>query len=126
MPSESEWRNMRNRQRNRQPDNDTEETQAPFNIELTDEALYSYSSIRSASICQRIEKLIDFLALHPFYGERYDPSYEAAQPPIDCRVLFCAHYGIYYHVNDRKRLITVLAIESQRKDPLTRFTALES
>ena len=102
-----------------------DKTPEPFEIEMTDEALYAYADIRSQAILSRIETLIDLLALHPFYGEKYDPAYESARPPIDCRILFCAHYGIYYHIDKDRRLITVLAIESQRRNPLTRFTLLE-
>ena len=102
-----------------------DETRDPFEIEMTDEALYAYSDIRSESILRRIEVLIDTLASFPLYGEEYDPVYETAQPPVPCRVLFCAHYGIYYHVDETKKLITILAIESQRRDPLSRFSLVE-
>ncbi len=105
--------------------NESDEPQTSFDIELTDEALYAYADIRSQSILGRIDTLIDTLALHPYYGEKYDPAYEASRPPVDCRVLFCAHYGIYYHVNETRRLVTILAIVSQRRDPLTRFTLLD-
>ncbi len=103
---------------------EADETREPFEIEITDEALYAYSDIQSESILRRIEALIDMLALYPFYGEEYEPVYEAAQPPVPCRVLFCTHYGIYYHVNETEKLITVIAIESQRRDPLSRFSLL--
>ena len=96
----------------------------PYEISMTDEALYAYVEIPSGDIYARIGTLIDFLALHPYYGEAYDPAYESAQPPVECRVFFCGRYGVYYHVDEEKRLVTVLAIEDQRRDPLARFTVL--
>lgn len=104
---------------------DADEAVGPFDIELTDEALYAYSAVTPDRLYQRIGDLIDFLALHPYYGEAYDPAYEAARPPVSCRVLYCARYGVYYHVDDERHLITVLAIEDQRRDPLARFTVYE-
>lgn len=98
---------------------------APFDIVMTDEALYAYSEIPSSSVYARIGTLIDFLADHPFYGQEYDPAYKAAMPPIDCRVFFCARYGVYYHVEIEDRVITIVAIEDQRRDPLSRFQVVD-
>lgn len=106
-------------------DNDREESAEPFEVLLTDEALFSYSEITSTKIYTRIGFLIVFLALHPYYGEAYDPYYKAAVPPIPSRVFYCSHYGIYYHVNIKTRTITVLAIVDQRRDPLARFSIIQ-
>ena len=92
-----------------------------FEIILTDEATYSLAEIPSPKIYSRITALIDFLANHPYYGEKYDPYYEASFPPIECRVFFCARYGIYYHVFPKEQQILILAVEDSRKDPLSRF-----
>ncbi len=92
-----------------------------FEVQLTDEAVYAYSDIPSQDISSRIGFLLDFLAAHPQYGEEYDPYYETARPPIACRVFFCGKYGVYYHINESERLITVLAIEDQRRNPLNRL-----
>ena len=103
-------------------DNDREENAGPFEVLLTDEALFSYSEIASTKIYTRKGFLIDFLALHPYYGEAYDPYYEAAVPPIPSRVFYCSHYGVYYHVNIKARTVAVLAIVDQRRNPLSRFS----
>lgn len=75
-----------------------------------------------ASVYKHMGRLIDFLAEHPFYGEEYDPHYPAAMPPVSCRVFFCGRYDIYYHVDDDRRTITVLAIESTSMDSMGRFS----
>lgn len=106
-------------------DHGCEESAEPFEVLLTDEALFSYSEITSTKIYSRIGFLIDFLALHPYYGEAYDPYYEAAVPPIPSRVFYCSHYGVYYHVNTKARTVTVLAIVDQRRNPLSRFSIVQ-
>lgn len=104
---------------------DLDELDEPFDVVMTDEALYAYAESPSERVYTRIGNLIDFLAEHPYFGEEYDPYYQAAFPPIACRVFFCAHYGVYYHVDDEQRRINVLAIEDHRKNPLNRFKVLE-
>ena len=97
----------------------------PFEIILTDEATYSLAEIPSNKVYSRICALIDFLAAHPYYGEEYDPYYEATFPPLTCRVFFCAHYGIYYHIFDDEHQILILAVEDTRKNPLSHFKIME-
>ena len=96
----------------------------PFDIQLTDEAVYAFADITSQETCDRISALIDFTALHPFYGQEYDPYYAAAQPPIPCRVFYCGRYGVYYHVDEKRHQITVMAIEDHRRNPLDRFRVM--
>lgn len=96
----------------------------PYEIQLTDEAVYAYGEIPSQEIYGRIGSLLDFLTTHPYYGQEYDPYYEAALPPITCRVFYCGRYGVYYHVHENEMLITVLAIEDQRRNPLARFKVI--
>ena len=102
-----------------------DELDGPFDVVMTDEALYAYAEIPSKRVYARIGNLIDFLAEHPYFGEEYDPYYQAAFPPIDCRVFFCAHYGVYYHVDVEQRNISILAIEGHRKNPLSGFKLLK-
>lgn len=90
-------------------------------IQLTDEAVYGYADIASTDLCDRIDRLIEFLEDHPYYGQVYDPYYEASRPPVPCRVFYCGHVGVYYHVNDPDRIITVFAMVNQRRNPLGRF-----
>ncbi len=101
-----------------------EEPRTPFLIEMTDEAVYAYSAVQPDDVYARIGALIDFLAEHPYYGEEYDPAYNAARPPIDCRVFFCARYGVYYHIDEEKLIITILAIENLRRNPMNRFSMI--
>lgn len=102
-----------------------DELDKPFDVVMTDEALYAYAEVPSERVYARIGNLIDFLAEHPYFGEEYDPYYQAAFPPIDCRVFFCAHYGVCYHVDVEQRNISILAIEDHRKNPLSRFNLLK-
>ena len=95
-----------------------DELDKPFDVVMTDE-------IPSERVYARIGNLIDFLAEHPYFGEECDPYYQAAFLPIDCRVFFCAHYGVCYHVDVERRNISILAIEDHRKNPLSRFKLLK-
>ena len=55
-------------------------------------------------------------------GSIYDPAYEAARPPVECRVVYAGHYGIYYSIGqDLDSPVVVFSIEDQRRDPSTRF-----
>ena len=96
----------------------------PYAVELADEAVYAYACIPSPRTYERIGELIGTLGRFPLLGRVYDPLYRAARPPVECRVLYCEHYGIYYHVDEGRRLVTVLAIEDERMDPLGRFAPL--
>ena len=102
-----------------------ESVEEAYEVLLADEATYSLAEIPSSKVYSRICALIDFLSYHPYYGEEYDPYYDASFPPIDCRVFFCARYGIYYHVFQDEREILVLAVEDTRKSPLSRFGVIE-
>lgn len=84
-----------------------------------------YAEVEPDRMYERIGDLIDFLVEHPYYGQAYDPYYESARPPVPCRVFYCGHYGVYYHVDDSLGMIYVFAIEDQRRDPLRRFSIVE-
>lgn len=96
-----------------------------FVVQLTDEAVYAYSEIPSQNVYTRIGMLLDFIATHPYYGLEYDPYYEAACLSIACRVFYCGKYGVYYHVDESNELITILAIDDQRRNPLNRFRIVD-
>lgn len=104
---------------------DLGELKEPCDIILSDEATYSLAEIPSEKVYSRMCALIDFLATHPYYGEEYDPYYDATFPPIDCRVFFCARYGVYYHIIQEERRILILAVEDTRKNPLSHFKIME-
>lgn len=92
-----------------------------FDVQLTDEAVYGLAEVMPDAVYRRVNEMISVLAAFPRYGEEYDPYYEAARPPVPCRVLFVGGYGIYYAVDEEKRMVTVLAIEDSRRDPHGRF-----
>ena len=101
--------------------NSEPESAIPYTVQMTDEAVYAYARIPSDGVYRRVGDLLGTLASFPRYGQEYDPYYDASRPPVPCRVAFCGRYGIYYHVDDESRTITVLAIEDERRDPKTRF-----
>ena len=62
------------------------------------------------------------LTRNPELGRVYDPLYEAARPPMELRVIYTGHYGIYYTPDHERKLIRVHFIEDQRMDPASRFS----
>ena len=73
------------------------------------------------AVYQRVGAMLKVLGSYPYYGEEYDPYYKAARPAVGCRVLFVGRYGVYYTVDDDARIVTVLAIQSSRRNPKSRF-----
>ena len=53
----------------------------PYEVSLTDEAVYAYASIASDRIYECVGELIDTLARFPYFGQVYEPYYTAAPPP---------------------------------------------
>lgn len=102
-----------------------DENQPHFKIALTDEAYFAYASLPSERLLKRMTNDIGLLACTPLLGRTYNPAYEAKRPPFPCRVLYCEHYGIYYGVNDDESLVTIFAIEDQRRNPRKRFSSFE-
>lgn len=96
-----------------------------YRVELTDEAVYALAEITSERIYRRLRDFMGMLERFPFYGQEYDPYYASAFPPITCRVLYCGHVAVYYHVDEEREVVTVLAVEDQRRDPLHRFEVME-
>lgn len=98
-----------------------QDERVPFEVQLTDEAVYGLADVSPESVYRRVNDALDVLAAFPWYGSVYDPYYEAARPPAPCRVLFIGRYGLYYVIDEEKQTVTVLAIEDERRDPLGRF-----
>lgn len=94
-------------------------------VKLTDEALCAHAALPAQRIFDHLDNDLDPPATSPELSQAYDPACNAAQPPFACRVLYCEHYGIYYHVDETDRAVTVFAIEDQRRNPLTRFESYE-
>lgn len=99
----------------------SERDEGPYAVQMTDEAVYAYANIPSDDVYRRMGELLGSLASFPYYGQEYEPYYDAARPPVSCRVAFCGRFGIYYHVDDESRTFTVLAIEDERRDSRRRF-----
>ena len=97
------------------------DVQPSYQVVLTDEAVYAYTEVRPADIYERTGILISQLSTYPYYGRVYDSSYTAALPNVTSRVLYCGNYGVYYHVSEERQVVTVFAIEDQRRDPFARF-----
>lgn len=96
-----------------------------YTVVLTDEAFYAYSTLQPERLFQHVDHDLELLESFPNLGRTYDPAYPAAQLPFVCRVLYCEHMGIYYRVDATMRELTVLAIEDQRQNPMSRFSAYE-
>lgn len=70
---------------------------------------------------EKVSALIDSLQTMPYRGRVYDPIYDAARLPFECRVAYSGQHGVYYTVHDSERLVYIRYIEDQRRDPRRRF-----
>ena len=70
---------------------------------------------------KKIQKLISTLRGMPCVGTVYDPVYEAAKPPFECRVAYAGRYGLYYTVHEDEGLLYIRFVEDQSMDPRLRF-----
>lgn len=70
---------------------------------------------------EKVRALIGSLQAMPYRGSVYDPTYEAARPPFECRVVYAGRQGIYYTVHEDEHLVYIRFIEDQRRDPRRRF-----
>lgn len=100
---------------------DGDDNQKLFDIELTDEAFYSYVSISSDRLFDHVTNIIGLLGTSPELGHIYDPVYEAQVPPFECRVVYCENLGIYYKIDEETHRVLVVAIVDQRSNPRSRF-----
>ena len=99
----------------------------PYEVLLTPEAEEAYLAVRSKADLTRLDSMLDVLDTVPDIGRAYDPLYEAARPSIEgLRVVYAGHFGIYYVIDEDAGRVVVVAIEDQRRDPLTRFSHLDS
>lgn len=93
-----------------------------FSVMMTDEAVYGCADVEPERVFRRVGELMGALSMWPYYGQAYEPAYEAAAPAVPCRVFYCGAYGVYYTVDEERRLVTVLAVEDERRDPTKRFS----
>ena len=75
------------------------------------------------SVYGKIEHSIGVLADNPGLSRDYDPSYEAARPPVDCKWHFVSgtFKVIYFIVDEHAEQLRFLFIGDTREDPLHRF-----
>lgn len=92
-------------------------------VVITDEAQLQLINIPSDKDYVDVRKMLGVLGIVYSAGSVYDPAYEAAKPPMECRVVYAGHYGIYYSGEPDPNLpIVVFSIEDQRRDPNRRFS----
>ena len=92
-----------------------------YAIRIGSSARNSLLSLSEAAF-EQVSGAIDALSTMPMRGRIYEPTYEAAQLPFSCRVLFVGTYGIYYTVFEDVHEVYVRYLEDQRMDPKWRFT----
>lgn len=90
-------------------------------VVVTDEAQIQLSHITSKVDQSAVKHALLSLKVIAEAGHSYDPVYEAALPPVECRVIYAGNYGIYYFIDHYSRVV-ILAIEDQRADPRKRFS----
>ncbi|WP_172135073.1 hypothetical protein [Adlercreutzia sp. ZJ473] len=93
----------------------------PYEVRLSEAAEVAYRDLAPSAAFPKLRKMLDLLDTVPEIGRIYDPDYPAALPDMKMRVTYAGRYGIYYVVEERLRLVRVLFIEDQRRDPLNRF-----
>ena len=101
-------------------------SERPYQVSLSDDALFVYLNIPSGRDFDAVDTTLNLLGEFPYYGRVYDPLYEAARLPFEVRVAFAGRYGIYYEVIEAQRLVAVHYIEDQRRDPTKRFSDTQS
>lgn len=78
-------------------------------------------------IYDRVEHSIDIIISNPGLARNYDPSYEAAFPPIECKWYLVpnSHKVLYLTINPDMKQIQFLFVGDTREDPLHRFDYME-
>lgn len=94
-------------------------------VDLADDTLFVYVHITSAAEVNAIDREISLLGAFPYAGVRYEPCYSAAVPSEPLRVIYAGHHALYYKVADETKVVTIVYIEDQRRDPAKRFTDIE-
>lgn len=80
----------------------------------------------SDTVFDRVERSMSLLSRHPYLGREYNPAYDAALPPVSCRVLYVGNTtkAIYYFVDEERQRVFVFYIGDARSDPMTRFVGI--
>ena len=78
-------------------------------------------------VYDKVDHSIDVLSDNPGLLREYDPPYEAAAPPVDCRWYYVPGTSkvLYLAVDEGASLMRFLFIGDTREDPLHRFDNME-
>ncbi|WP_172135433.1 hypothetical protein [Adlercreutzia sp. ZJ473] len=76
----------------------------------------------------RIEHIVDLLENFPYLGRPYNPTYDAALPPIECMQMLVSktRYALYYMIDEKAKEIIFFYLGDTRQDPLTMFSDVEA
>lgn len=78
-------------------------------------------------VYDRVEASIDVIAANPGLARGYDPTYEAARPPVPCRCYPVPRTTkvIYLFADEGSNTLTMLFLGDAREDPSHRFDRME-
>lgn len=65
---------------------------------VADEARFQLASIPSDRDCADVKRMLGVLGIVCSAGSAYDPAYEAAEPPVERRVVHAGRYGVCYPI----------------------------
>ncbi len=81
------------------------------------------NEIQTRKVYNHIDSYRHILSSFPEAGAVYDPYYEAARPPMECRYITVpgTPFTLYYTVNETDRAVDIFSIGHQRTDPRSTF-----
>ena len=82
------------------------------------------TEIQTRKAYDRVDSYRTILTSFPEVGAVYDPYYEAARPPMECRYVAVpgTPFTLYYAVDERAKTVSVFSIEHQRMNPRSLFS----
>lgn len=96
-----------------------------YKVELSPSAQTNFQAINSQREGARVLDRMRALRTFPYMGAIYDPSYPSSVPPHQLHATYVDHYGIYYTVDDEKKLVNVEYIEDSHRNPYNKFRFTE-
>lgn len=78
------------------------------------------------SVYDKIDHSIGVLANNPGLLREYDPPYEAAVPPVECKWYFVpgSYKIVYLTIDEEAEQMRFLFLSDTREDPLHRFDSM--
>lgn len=92
-----------------------------YKVELSPSAQANFQAINSRREGTRVLDRMRALKTFPLMGAVYDPAYPSSKPPHELRATYVEHFGIYYTVDDEKKLVNVEYIEDSHRNPFNKF-----